>query len=26
MPLGGGALDQALIDDVRDWIANGANR
>ena len=26
MPLGGGALDQALIDDIRDWIANGANR
>jgi hypothetical protein len=26
MPLGGGILDQALIDDIRDWIANGANR
>jgi len=26
MPLGGGALDQALIDDMRDWIADGANR
>ena len=26
MPLGGGLLDQALIDDIRDWIANGANR
>jgi hypothetical protein len=26
MPLGGGVLDQALIDDIRDWIANGANR
>lgn len=26
MPLGGGPLDQALIDDVREWISNGANR
>lgn len=26
MPLGGGALDQALIDDLREWISNGANR
>jgi len=26
MPLGGGMLDQALINDLRDWIANGANR
>ena len=26
MPLGGGVLDQGLIDDIRDWIANGANR
>jgi len=26
MPLGGGVLDQALIEDIRDWIANGANR
>jgi len=26
MPLGGGVLDQALIDDIRDWIADGANR
>jgi hypothetical protein len=26
MPLGGGVLDQALIDDIRLWIANGANR
>ena len=26
MPLGGGALDQALIDDIREWISNGANR
>lgn len=26
MPLGGGILDQALIDDIREWIANGANR
>jgi hypothetical protein len=26
MPLGGGVLDQALIDDIRDWIASGANR
>ncbi len=26
MPLGGGVLDQALIDDIREWIANGANR
>lgn len=26
MPLGGGALDQALIDDIRQWIADGANR
>ena len=26
MPLGGGVLDQALINDIRQWIANGANR
>ena len=26
MPLGGGVLDQALINDIRDWIASGANR
>ena len=26
MPLGGGVLDQALIADIREWIANGANR
>jgi len=26
MPLGGGVLDQAVIDDIRLWIANGANR
>jgi hypothetical protein len=26
MPLGGGVLDQAVIDDLRQWIANGANR
>lgn len=26
MPLGGGPLDQALIDDIREWISNGANR
>ena len=26
MPLGGGALDQALIDDIRQWITDGANR
>lgn len=26
MPLGGGALDQAVIDDIRQWIADGANR
>ena len=26
MPLGGGTLDQALIDDLREWISNGANR
>jgi hypothetical protein len=26
MPLGGGALDQAVIDDIRLWITNGANR
>lgn len=26
MPLGGGALDQALIDDIREWITNGAKR
>lgn len=26
MPLGGGALDQALINDIRQWIADGANR
>lgn len=26
MPLGGGALDQALIDDIRQWISDGANR
>ncbi len=25
MPLGGGALDQALIDDIREWITDGAN-
>ncbi len=26
MPLGGGVLDQALIDDIRQWISDGANR
>lgn len=26
MPLGGGVLDQTLIDDIREWIANGATR
>ena len=26
MPLGGAALDQATIDDIRQWIADGANR
>ena len=26
MPLGGGVLDQAVIDDLRLWIANGASR
>jgi len=26
MPLGGGVLDQALIDDLRQWISDGANR
>ena len=26
MPLGGGALDPAVIDDIRLWIANGASR
>jgi hypothetical protein len=26
MPLGGGALDQAVIDDIRQWISDGANR
>jgi hypothetical protein len=26
MPAGGPFLDQAVIDDVRLWIANGANR
>jgi len=26
MPLGGGVLDQALVDDLRQWIADGANR
>ena len=26
MPLGGGVLDQALVDDIRQWISNGANR
>ncbi len=26
MPLGAGALDQALINDIRQWIADGANR
>jgi len=26
MPLGGGALDAALIADIRQWISNGANR
>ena len=26
MPLGGGVLDQAVIDDIRLWIANGADR
>lgn len=26
MPLGGGALDQALVDDIRQWISDGANR
>jgi hypothetical protein len=26
MPLGGGALPQAVIDDIRQWISDGANR
>jgi len=26
MPLSGGVLDQALIDDIRQWISDGANR
>jgi hypothetical protein len=26
MPLGGGVLDQAVIDDIRLWIVNGADR
>ena len=26
MPLGGDALDQALINDIREWISDGANR
>ena len=26
MPLGGGVLNQALIDDIRQWISDGANR
>ena len=26
MPFGGGPLDQNLIDDIREWIANGAQR
>ena len=26
MPLGGGVLDQALVDDIRAWITAGANR
>jgi len=26
MPLGGGVLDQAVIDDIRQWISDGANR
>jgi len=26
MPLGGGVLDQAVIDDIRQWITDGANR
>lgn len=26
MPLGAGALDQAVINDIRQWIADGANR
>jgi hypothetical protein len=26
MPLGGGVLDQALVDDIRQWISDGANR
>lgn len=26
MPLGGGALNQAVIDDIREWISDGANR
>lgn len=26
MPLGGGVLDQALIDDIRQWISDGAHR
>ena len=26
MPLGGAPLDQAVIDDIRQWIADGANR
>ena len=26
MPLGGGVLDQAVVDDIRQWISDGANR
>ena len=26
MPLGGGVLSQVVIDDIRQWISNGANR
>ena len=26
MPLGGGVLDQAVINDIRQWISDGANR
>lgn len=26
MPLGGGVLEQAIIDDIRQWITDGANR
>ena len=26
MPLGGGPLDQSVIDDIRLWIQNGAQR